>query len=267
MSVVADLHVHTTNSDGTLTLSEIPTVAREAGLDAVAITDHDRFHPDLSEPVTLIDGVTIIHGIELRVETDIGERIDLLGYGVSPTPELTAEVDRLQADRANRAQRMIDRIEEHLNVTLPIEGEEGMGRPNIARAVADHPETEYEYEGVFENIIGHGCPGYVSRSVTTFENGVDLLTDACQIVGLAHPFRYENANAALELTQHLDAVECYYPYGRDDAGATIDLDTHVSEYKLLRTGGTDAHERTLGKAGLPQEEYDQFRQALFSPTK
>jgi Predicted metal-dependent phosphoesterases (PHP family) len=78
----ADLHVHTTASDGTLTVPELPAAARRAGVEWVAVTDHDRVHPDLDAPVTDRDGVHIIRGIELRVETD-RQRLDLLGYGVS----------------------------------------------------------------------------------------------------------------------------------------------------------------------------------------
>ena len=66
---VADLHVHTTNSDGTLTLGTLAPAAERADLAAVAVTDHDRLHPDLADGVSTLDGITVIHGIELRVET------------------------------------------------------------------------------------------------------------------------------------------------------------------------------------------------------
>ena len=86
--VVADLHVHTTRSDGSLTLDALPAVAADAGVDAVAVTDHDRVQPALDGPVTTREGVTIVHGIELRVDTG-GQRLDLLGYGVDPTDALS----------------------------------------------------------------------------------------------------------------------------------------------------------------------------------
>ncbi|OYR81429.1 histidinol-phosphatase, partial [Halorubrum distributum] len=58
--IVADLHAHTTVSDGTLTLSEVPAAAREAGVDWVAVTDHDRIHPGLDAPVVERDGVRVV---------------------------------------------------------------------------------------------------------------------------------------------------------------------------------------------------------------
>jgi predicted metal-dependent phosphoesterase TrpH len=127
MAVVADLHVHTTNSDGSLAVEELPTAARRARLDAVAVTDHDRFHPVLDDPVSTRDGLTLIHGIELRVEAG-DQRVDLLGYGVDPTAALREEVDRLQRDRIERGRAIIERVEDRLGVNLDVEPREGLGR-------------------------------------------------------------------------------------------------------------------------------------------
>ena len=65
---VADLHVHTTASDGLLSVDQLPAVAHEAGIEWVAVTDHDRVHPDLSAPVTKRDKIGMIRGIELRAD-------------------------------------------------------------------------------------------------------------------------------------------------------------------------------------------------------
>ena len=132
--VIADLHVHTTASDGRLTVSEIPARAREAGVDVVAVTDHDRVHPALDAPVETRDGVTVVRGLELRVDT--GERrLDLLGYGVDPTPDLAAELDRIQRDRIQRARQMVDLIEAETGVSLDLPVGPGVGRPHVARVV------------------------------------------------------------------------------------------------------------------------------------
>lgn len=260
MSVYADLHAHTTTSDGEMELSDVPAVAADADVDVVAITDHDRVHPELAQPVTTHDGVTIIRGIELRVWVEeLGEKVDLLGYGVSETPALTAEIERIQADRVERGQKIIDCLEGELGVELGIEGREGIGRPHIARAVASHPELNYEYRQTFEELIGRDCPCYVSREVTAFEQGVELLRDACALVGLAHPYRYDNPEGALKLTKHLDAVERHYPYGFEvDATA---VDRVVAEHDLVVAGGTDAHTHELGVQGLTEAEYQTFSEA------
>ena len=256
--VVADLHAHTTNSDGSLTLATLPAAAREAGVEVVAVTDHDRLHPGLDEPVTDIDGVTVVHGIELRVDAG-HEQIDLLGYGVRDTEALAAELDRLQENRIERARRIVSCVEKRLDVDLDVAFEPGVGRPHIARAIAASP-ADYDYEGAFEHLIGGDCPCYEARDVPDFERGRELLAEACSVVGLAHPFRYDDPERALALTDSLDAVELYYPYGGD-----VDLtpvEQVAEEGDLLVTGGSDAHDERLGLAGLDREAYREFSEHL-----
>jgi len=261
-ALVADLHVHTTASDGTLTLETLPAAARAAGLDRVAVTDHDRVHPGLDAPVTTLSAggrpVTVIRGIELRVETDT-ERLDLLGYGVSDTGDLLAEAKRLQENRIERAREMVARIEDREGVALEVAYEPGVGRPHVARAVAES-DAPYDYEGAFEHLIGGDGPCFVPRDVPGYERGVRLLRESCAVVGLAHPFRYGDVDAALERAAGLDAVERYYPYGRavdDDR-----IDALAADHGLLRTGGTDAHGTELGVAGLDAEAFAPVRGRL-----
>ena len=253
-----DLHVHTTASDGTLTIDELPAAAMRAGVEWIAVTDHDRIHPGLDAPVTDRDGVTIVRGIELRVETD-RQRLDLLGYGVEPTDALVAECDRLQQDRIDRAREIIDCVESRLGVSLDISPAPGIGRPHIAGAIAES-DAVYGYQEAFDELIGNDCPCYVAREITPFDRGVDLLTEACPIVALAHPLRYDDPAAALDRAAGLDAVERYYPYDR--AVDHTAVDDAIDRHDLLATGGSDAHDRTLGRAGPPAAALRRFRQQL-----
>lgn len=254
---VADLHVHTTNSDGTLTLERLPAAAEAAGIDAVAVTDHDRLHPELPTPVATLGELTVVHGIELRVETD-EQRVDLLGYGARRTAPLESLTDRLQTDRLERGGAIIDRVEDRLGVELPIEPREGLGRPHIAEAIAS--ASTYSYSEAFEELIGDNCPCYVARDVPTFDEGVDVLGEACGLVSLAHPYRYDDPSAALERCSALDAVERYYPYGHDVDSRAVDR--AIDRHDLVPTGGSDAHDETLGLAGLDDARYRRFRAAL-----
>ncbi|WP_251342064.1 PHP domain-containing protein [Haloplanus halophilus] len=258
MDVVADLHVHTPVSDGRLPLSALPAAARRAGVEAVAVTDHDRLHPDLGAPVTVREGVTVIRGIELQVETGWG-RIDLLGYGVAETAALRAELDRLQADRIDRARRMTERIEDRLGVDLNVALEPGVGRPHVARAV-EESDADCDYAGAFERFIGDDGPCYVPREVPSVDRGLELLGEACPVVSLAHPFRYADPDAALELAPRLDGIERYYPYeGPVDEAR---LDEVIEAGDLLATGGSDAHDRRLGIAGLDAAGYERVASRL-----
>ncbi|MFB6101799.1 MAG: PHP domain-containing protein [Haloplanus sp.] len=258
MGVVADLHVHTTASDGQLTLATLPAAARRAGVEAVAVTDHDRLHPGLDAPVIVRDGVTVIRGIELQVETTTG-RVDLLGYGATATPRLQSELDRIQADRVERARRMTERVEERLDVDLDVSFEPGVGRPHVARAV-DESEADCDYAGAFDRFIGDDGPCYVARAVPPVDRGIALLSEACPVVALAHPLRYADPDAALDLAPELDAIERYYPYDRE-----VDerrLDRVIEAHDLLVTGGSDAHDRRLGVTGVPASAYARIASRL-----
>jgi len=257
----ADLHVHTTRSDGQLTLETLPTAARRADVAVTAVTDHDRIHPRLDTPVVERDGVRIVNGIELRVEA-ADQRIDLLGYGVDPdrANDLRAECDRLQRDRVERTRSIADRVESRLDLSLDISFEPGVGRPHVARAIDDHPETALTYEDAFDDLIGDDGPCFVSRDVPSFDRGRSLLAEACSVVSLAHPLRYPDPESALELAADCDAVEGPYPY----SGAVEEslVDRAIEAHDLLVTGGSDAHDDRLGRAGLSKPAFDRLDDRL-----
>ncbi|MFC4436198.1 MULTISPECIES: PHP domain-containing protein [Natrialbaceae] len=248
----ADLHVHTTRSDGELEPTDVPEAARRDGVDVVALTDHDRRQP-FDESVIERDGVTIVHGIELRVETECGQRVDLLGYGIEPTTELEAVTERIQRNRVERGQAIVDCVEDRLGIDLGVTVDDGFGRPHVARAIADHPDADCDYEGAFDRLIGNGDPCFVPRDVPSFERGRRVLAEAGRLVSLAHPLRYRDSERALELTADLDAVELHYPYGREVDRRPVER--AIDRYDLLATGGSDAHDDRLGVAGLSRDAY------------
>jgi len=146
---------------------------------------------------------------------------------------------------------------------LGLEPRAGLGRPHIARAI-DESEADCDYEGAFSDLIGHDAPCYVPRSVTPVERGVDLLRDACAVVGLAHPFRYDDPSRALGLcVEHdLDAVERFYPYADGVADDPETVEELAREHDLLLTGGTDAHGEELAVDGLDAQRWNAVRERL-----
>ena len=254
----ADLHVHTTRSDGCLELEAVPDAARRAGVAVVAVTDHDRLQP-FDAPVVERDGVTLINGIELRVSTPAGQRVDLLGYGVDATPALEGLVEEIQRNRVERGQTIVDRVEDRLGIDLGVTVEDGFGRPHVARAIDAHPETAYDYGDAFEQLIGNGDPCYVPRDVPSFEYGLGALTASCRLVSLAHPLRYPDPKEAVALTAEpsLEAVERHYAYTREEVDHEL-VDRAIERYGLLVTGGSDAHDDQLGITGLSRDEYEQL---------
>ncbi|SEQ82193.1 PHP domain-containing protein [Natrinema salaciae] len=251
----ADLHVHTTRSDGSLELAAVPDAARRADVDVVAVTDHDRAQP-FDEPIVERDGVTLVHGIELRVETAGGQRIDLLGYGLEPSAALEAILEAVQTNRIERGRAIVDCVESRLGVDLDVTVESGFGRPHIARAIDAHPETEADYQDAFDHLIGSDCPCYVPRDVPSFERGRAALAESCRLVSLAHPLRYRDPASALALAAELDAVELQYPYGREVDREPVERT--IERHGLLATGGSDAHDERLGVDGLSRRAYERL---------
>jgi predicted metal-dependent phosphoesterase TrpH len=224
----------------------------------VAVTDHDRLHPELAQPISTRDGVEIIHGIELRVES-ADQRLDLLGYGVQRTDRLEALIEQLQTNRIERANAIIECVEERLGVDLTVSLEAGVGRPHIARAI-DESDAKLGYKDAFRELIGDGGPCYVPREIPAFERGHEVLAESCRVVGLAHPLRYEDPGSALERAAELDAIELHYPYERDTDDTA--LTTVIKEYDLLATGGSDAHGTVLGETGLDRTAYRTVREQI-----
>lgn len=269
--VYADLHVHTDHSDGTLSVAELPEAARESGLSVVGVTDHDRIHPDLTAPAIERDGIEVVAGIELRVDAP-AQRVDLLGYGLSPTDALLDELERIQRDRVSRGRAIVHCLEDRLDITLDVDLVAGVGRPHVARAVVEHPETPYDRIGaVFDDLIGEDQPCFVARDVPDFDDAVALLRESSALVSLAHPFRYPDPDRALALCADLDAVEAFYPYdgtrGHDDGGGPDRrfLAETIAAHGLLETGGSDAHGTVLGAAGLTKSQYDPIGDRLPRP--
>ncbi|MFB6185984.1 MAG: PHP domain-containing protein, partial [Halobacteriaceae archaeon] len=82
-------------------------------------------------------------------------------------------------------------------------------------------------------------------------------------IGLAHPFRYDDPESALDVTTKLDAVERYYPYEQPDSAIRNELlETVMKQNNLLPIGGSDAHNDVIGKTGLSKAEYQDFDAAL-----
>lgn len=249
---MADLHVHTTRSDGTVQPTQLPDIAAEVGLEAVAITDHDRL-PPWSDPYRIIDGLLLVSGIELRVDAGEIGRIDLLGYGIRPTDDLTRTVEELQVNRIDRARRMIDRLEDTLAITLDMDLETGVGRPHLAVAVSE--QTGLSEQAVFDRYIGDGASCYVPRDIPSFDSGRRVLEAACDFVVLAHPLRYDDPAAALSLVDELDGIEGYYPYESPVDRSILDL--LLDDPALLVTGGSDAHTiDAIGRCGLDRPAFD-----------
>ena len=188
-----DLHAHTHCSDGTLAPAELVALAREIGLSAIAITDHDTVD-GLEEALAagLQLGVEVVPGVEINLEHN-EVTLDLLGYFLAgaPSDELREQLARLRRYRDERNARILARLAE---LGYPIEpaelaaiaGGEAVGRPHIGEAMRRRGYVQSISEA-FERFLRRSAPAYVDRRRLGLAEGVRLLRDSGGVAVIAHP--------------------------------------------------------------------------------
>ena len=188
-----DLHTHTTASDGDISPSGLVDKARERGLGAVAITDHDTMD-GVEEGLVRGEqtGVWVIPGVELSVAADKGKTCHLLGYFPDRNHDEFAEaLHRLQNAREDRNNRILERLAEldvHLLEEHVPRGKENgvIGRPHFARALVMGGYASSVHDA-FNRFLRRGAPAYVDRFRLDVKEAVGLLKRAGGVSVLAHP--------------------------------------------------------------------------------
>jgi len=268
--VKADLHIHTTASDGRLEPKEIVALAISVGLDVIAITDHDTIDgvvPALAAAQNS-GSITVIPGVEINTDVARGE-VHVLGYFIDYTDAgLTATLQKLRDSRRERAQKMIAKLAdlgkkiEWQRVNELAQGGT-IGRPHISQALFEKGYVSSEKEA-FDKYIGHNKPAYVERYKLLPADVVKLILEARGLPVLAHPADIDGLD---ELMPKLKAVgliglEVYY---RDYSSDTIErLAKIAKQYDLIPTGGTDYHafrdtsEVEIGGALSPSSSVDRL---------
>jgi predicted metal-dependent phosphoesterase TrpH len=187
-----DLHCHSSVSDGTRPPAEMMRRARAAGLDVVALTDHDTQAGHDEARRALPPGLTLVPGMELSCRLD-GHSVHMLAYYADPAhPGLSAECAAIVTDRVRRGQAMVERLRA-LGVAISWEQVEAIagggvvGRPHIARAMAGAGVIEHPADAFTPQWIGAGGRAYVSRYGLDPVRAIDLVTAAGGVTVLAHP--------------------------------------------------------------------------------
>jgi 3',5'-nucleoside bisphosphate phosphatase len=242
-----DLHSHTNKSDGSCSPERLIQEAVRAGVDILAITDHDTFAGyDQALPAARSAGVELICGIELSTKLH-GHSAHLLGYffdggGLAQMRDWVLE---MQASRRERNVRLVARLRElGLDVTLEeaeARGRGMTGRPHFAQILVEKGYVS-DYRQAFDDYLDESARGYVYRREPQFSEAVARIRSAGGIASLAHPVRVKGDLAALlpELRDAgLNAVEAYHS---DHGPRETDLYLGLAErYGLLVTGGSDFH--------------------------
>jgi predicted metal-dependent phosphoesterase TrpH len=195
-----DLHCHTTESDGTVSPGQLVELAKEIGIEALAITDHDTLAGyDAALPLATELGLELLCGIELSTKLTIAGRkraksVHLLAYFVNsaPTAAFRQWLIGMQESRRDRNIRLIARLRE-LGLDIELEevkalGRSMTGRPHFARVLLDKGYVQTLQEA-FDRYLDEAAPGYVDRIEPAFAEAVERIRAAGGISSLAHPIR------------------------------------------------------------------------------
>ncbi|MBE9182011.1 PHP domain-containing protein [Oculatella sp. LEGE 06141] len=268
-----ELHCHTTFSDGTLTPTELVNVAIAAGVQALAITDHDTVAGwDEAVAAAAPHGLEIVPGLELST-VHLGRSLHILGFYPEPGRLVEPLNERLNG-RKRRAQQMVQKL---AALGYPIELPEkpgGMapGRPHIAAAMvrAGYVQTSQE---AFTRFIGEEKPAHVHYEKFSIVEGIDLLRSCGAVPVWAHPYLFRGGEVEDVLSEMVAAglmgVEVYHPGHTSTQSQT--LEQLCERYGLLMTGGSDyhgpisdpkgRHADTLNRFHLPLHLLDPIKQA------
>ena len=247
-----DLHTHSLVSDGTDAPAELVHKAQVAGLDVVALTDHDTFD-GLDEAAAAGErlGVRLVRGMELSCSRQ-GNSVHVLAYGVDPaSPELSAEMARVRDGRLGRLGGVLAKLAalgvpvSEAEVMAQVGSSPSVGRPHIADALikAGHVRDRQE---AFDRFLADGGPAHVPRYTIEVERGIDLVHQAGGLAVIAHPWgrgrEHVLPQSVLEALTHdhqLDGIEV--DHQDHDGDVRRRLRIVADNLGLLATGSSDYH--------------------------
>ena len=253
-----DLHCHTTCSDGTDSPKELVRRAKEIGLRAVAITDHDTFRGHLDGMIAGIEyGVEFVPGVELS-SMFMGEHIHLLAYYADEHSRPLCELmERAVYERAARNETMIKRLHD---AGYPIDaeivhnrfpGQTMIGRPHISEILMEKGYVNSVREGVV-TLMGKGGPFYVPRYHVPLLDYVRAVRQSGGVPVIAHLYQYRMTDE--QRRQMIREATDAGLLGLEGMYSTYDEDQQervfafAKEFGLICTGGSDYH--GAGKAGI-----------------
>ncbi|MGI8573232.1 MAG: PHP domain-containing protein [Solirubrobacteraceae bacterium] len=256
-----DLQSHSRHSDGALSPAEVVEAAAHAGVELLALSDHDNVDgvPE-ARGAALDAGIRLVPAVEISAIDRGQSDLHILGYLIDDRdPPLLGRLEGYRAQREGRAQAMVDALRE-LGFEIDESGLDArtaqgksIGRPHLAQAVVSHPanaerlaeEQREEASTFLEAYLIDGRPAFRPREGPTVEESIEAIHEAGGVAVWAHPFwDIPEADAVLETIDRfrsfgIDGVECFYPtHGPEEAAL---LAERCTELALLSTGSSDFH--------------------------
>jgi len=250
MKYGVDLHVHTNASDGSYPPEDVIRLAAEAGLQAIAISDHDNTNGlRRSLAAGEVCGLEVIPAIELSADYK-GIEIHILGYYIDPDAESLCDLLEIALiNREERNQRICARLrEEGIAVTMEELRDRHpgtvLGRPHIGLLMMEKGYVESVRQS-FREYMGKGAKCYIPKVNMPLERAISRILHAGGVPVLAHPLQYElpepELRKLIELVKGLGCKGMECVYARYDDAQREDLCRLAAEYDLIVTAGSDYH--------------------------
>lgn len=261
----ADLHMHSTASDGVLSVQTMFDMAREAGLGAVAVTDHDTLE-GAKEALAFAASYPfhVIAGVELTTAFE-GRNIHLLGYFVDPDfdgfEELFEERRRKRAERALAVADNLAAAGYPVSSQAMLERGGTVNRSLLARMLVEAGEAS-SVADAFDRLIGLKSPYYVETSYPDVVDAISLVRASGGFPFIAHPALYKVVDLIPRLADAgLAGVEAFHT--EQTSAESEELVELAGRLGLAVSGGSDwhgddTHGASLGGAGLSRERYEAF---------
>ncbi len=248
---IVDLHVHSTESDGTCTPEELVSEALRVGISAFALTDHDTTSGIArAKAAAKGTGIEVIPGIELSCFNDNHE-VHMVGLFLDETNKNFQDaLKEIQTSRDRRNEKMINRLRDEAGFDISVEILKNyfpdciLTRAHIARYLFEKGYIK-DIGIAFQKYIGDHCPYYVPREKLTPIQAIDLIHSAGGIAVLAHPLLYHLSSVhlkqlTLDLKAHgLNALEAIY--STYTAGEERQMKQLAADTGLAISGGSDFH--------------------------
>lgn len=271
----ADLHLHSTYSDGRLTPEQIVEQAAAAGLKAISLTDHDTMAgvKEAEQAAAQHSLAFLSGGIELSCLCQKME-VHLLGYRLDPENDyLLQKLARFRKSRKDRFLQMAESISGFAEsakdeIAKKMIASQSPGRLHLAELLVQYGKAE-SIQNAFDKYLAEGASAWRPKFSISLKEAIKLIKQAGGIAIIAHPGIYRDSNLVLKeaLKNKIEGIEVYHPY--HNYRHEIDLLQFTKDNNLLIFGGSDSHfindskrKRLIGQRGIDQQMYQNILQHL-----
>ena len=260
-----DLHCHSTCSDGTYAPTEVVQRAQAAGVNVLALTDHDTLAGiDEARAAAEDCGITVINGVEISCEHTLSggygknkstnKIIHVVGLDFTDREKMDAALQQLQDSRANRGQRITEKLSELLDLdfedlwqaVLDKAGNnpQAVGRAHIGQVLFERGHVK-TVQKAFDSYLADNKPAYVAIDALSMADGIKLIQACGGKAVLAHPTRYQlsatRVRKLIEEFAQLGGDACELPASSEPVSTRRMVDRSIAEHKLAVSIGSDFH--------------------------